>query len=391
MMASVGRSGVSLIPAGEVTGWSGAPASAEVHVRQPDDLHAGCFEGVTGGTRDRHAGRFVAVHTERVDAFFEPFAVARNDDAVDHHVHDLFRRDLRIFDHGSRDLPRSQIAFVVVLAVAVAFARDLESQFPSRFLHLRAEVGHVDDVRVHRLDRAPDRHGVVAIFGRHVGKCAVRLHVRHLLADVGSHPAERADLVGDDVFEMLRVHVDAAAAETPEIVESGMRADADPLLFRALDDATHRDGISGVKTARDARRANDFQNGVVVADVIGAVSLAHVRVQVHRYRHDSPVRRMPEEVACPRLANARAMMAPAGPRMAELYGSKNGITISLTMAVRFLPSGDTALVVEFGERIDRALNERVLRLNAAVRAACVPGIVETVPTFRSLMVHYDPL
>lgn len=61
------------------------------------------------------------------------------------------------------------------------------------------------------------------------------------------------------------------------------------------------------------------------------------------------------------------------------------------MAVRFLPSGDTALVVEFGERIDRALNERVLRLNAAVRAACVPGIVETVPTFRSLMVHYDPL
>ncbi|HJQ64623.1 MAG TPA: 5-oxoprolinase subunit PxpB [Burkholderiales bacterium] len=61
------------------------------------------------------------------------------------------------------------------------------------------------------------------------------------------------------------------------------------------------------------------------------------------------------------------------------------------MDVRFLSSGDTALVVEFGERIDRALNERVLRLNAAVRAARIPGIVETVPTFRSLMVHYDPL
>jgi KipI family sensor histidine kinase inhibitor len=62
-----------------------------------------------------------------------------------------------------------------------------------------------------------------------------------------------------------------------------------------------------------------------------------------------------------------------------------------TMTVRFLACGDTALVVEFGARIDRALNEHVLRLNAAVRAARIPGVLETVPTFRSLMVHYDPL
>ena len=61
------------------------------------------------------------------------------------------------------------------------------------------------------------------------------------------------------------------------------------------------------------------------------------------------------------------------------------------MTVRFLPSGDTAVVAEFGDRIDRALNQRVLRLNAAVRAARVPGVVETLPTFRSLLVHYDPL
>ncbi|MGQ0750008.1 MAG: 5-oxoprolinase subunit PxpB [Betaproteobacteria bacterium] len=61
------------------------------------------------------------------------------------------------------------------------------------------------------------------------------------------------------------------------------------------------------------------------------------------------------------------------------------------MTVRFLPSGDTAVVAEFGDRIDRALNRRVLRLNAAVRAARIAGVVETLPTFRSLMVHYDPL
>ena len=61
------------------------------------------------------------------------------------------------------------------------------------------------------------------------------------------------------------------------------------------------------------------------------------------------------------------------------------------MNVRFLPAGDTAVIVEFGDRIDRVVSDRVLRLSALVRAANLPGVVETVPTFRSLMVHYDPL
>jgi len=61
------------------------------------------------------------------------------------------------------------------------------------------------------------------------------------------------------------------------------------------------------------------------------------------------------------------------------------------MKVRFLSAGDRALVVEFGDRIDRALSNEVLRLDASVRSSRLPGLVETVPTFRSLMVHYDPV
>ena len=61
------------------------------------------------------------------------------------------------------------------------------------------------------------------------------------------------------------------------------------------------------------------------------------------------------------------------------------------MKVRFLSAGDRALVVEFGDRVDRALSDDVLRLDASLRSSGVPGVVETVPTFRSLMVHYDPL
>ncbi len=59
--------------------------------------------------------------------------------------------------------------------------------------------------------------------------------------------------------------------------------------------------------------------------------------------------------------------------------------------MRFLSAGDRALVVEFGDRIDRTLSAEVLRLDAAIRAEPPAGVVETVPTFRSLTVYYDPL
>jgi KipI family sensor histidine kinase inhibitor len=58
---------------------------------------------------------------------------------------------------------------------------------------------------------------------------------------------------------------------------------------------------------------------------------------------------------------------------------------------RFLNAGETALVVEFGDAVDPAINDRVLALDAALRADPPPGTREFVPTYRSLMIHYDPL
>jgi KipI family sensor histidine kinase inhibitor len=65
--------------------------------------------------------------------------------------------------------------------------------------------------------------------------------------------------------------------------------------------------------------------------------------------------------------------------------------LSTPAPARFLAAGDSALVVEFGETADRAISERVLALADAIEARAIPGVVELVPTFRSLMVHYDPL
>lgn len=60
------------------------------------------------------------------------------------------------------------------------------------------------------------------------------------------------------------------------------------------------------------------------------------------------------------------------------------------IAPRFLVAGDCALIVEFGDAITRALNEQVLALDRALAADPPAGMVETVPTIRSLLVHYDP-
>jgi len=57
---------------------------------------------------------------------------------------------------------------------------------------------------------------------------------------------------------------------------------------------------------------------------------------------------------------------------------------------RILDCGDTALIVDFGNVIDPAVNARVLALDEAVVAARIPGVVETVPAYRSLAVHVDP-
>lgn len=61
------------------------------------------------------------------------------------------------------------------------------------------------------------------------------------------------------------------------------------------------------------------------------------------------------------------------------------------MKPRLLALGDGALTLEFGERIDAALNARVMAARDALAAMKLDGITDVVPTYRSLTVHFDPL
>jgi KipI family sensor histidine kinase inhibitor len=58
--------------------------------------------------------------------------------------------------------------------------------------------------------------------------------------------------------------------------------------------------------------------------------------------------------------------------------------------MRFLPAGDLAVSVELDETISVDVNTRVRALEYLIEQKGVPGVVETVPSFRALLVYYDP-
>src|SRR4026209_751723 len=61
------------------------------------------------------------------------------------------------------------------------------------------------------------------------------------------------------------------------------------------------------------------------------------------------------------------------------------------MSHRIVSDGDSAIVVEFEERLDPAVTAHAIALAEAVQAAGVAGVRDVVPTYRSVAIHFDPL
>ena len=53
--------------------------------------------------------------------------------------------------------------------------------------------------------------------------------------------------------------------------------------------------------------------------------------------------------------------------------------------------GDAAAVIEFGDQIDLAVNKRVHALAVLLIADKLTGVIELLPSYAALTVHYDPL
>ncbi|MBP3230844.1 MAG: 5-oxoprolinase subunit PxpB [Anaerovibrio sp.] len=59
--------------------------------------------------------------------------------------------------------------------------------------------------------------------------------------------------------------------------------------------------------------------------------------------------------------------------------------------VKILTVGDCGVSVEFGQEINLDINHRVTALKMLLKEKGIPGIVETIPTYCSLLIEYDPM
>ena len=60
------------------------------------------------------------------------------------------------------------------------------------------------------------------------------------------------------------------------------------------------------------------------------------------------------------------------------------------MEVRFLTAGDRAVSVEFGKTICLETNAKVRMLDENLKEDPIEGMIETVPTYCALIIHYRP-
>ena len=58
--------------------------------------------------------------------------------------------------------------------------------------------------------------------------------------------------------------------------------------------------------------------------------------------------------------------------------------------IRILPCGDSALTLVLGDEVSEAVHRRVKAMELALRRAALPGVLELVPTYTTVCIHYDP-
>ena len=61
------------------------------------------------------------------------------------------------------------------------------------------------------------------------------------------------------------------------------------------------------------------------------------------------------------------------------------------MTPRIVPLGDSTVLVQLGDEIDLTINWRVHALATLIITSPMNGVIEVVPAYATLLVHYDPL
>ncbi|WP_125153158.1 5-oxoprolinase subunit PxpB [Clostridium rectalis] len=58
---------------------------------------------------------------------------------------------------------------------------------------------------------------------------------------------------------------------------------------------------------------------------------------------------------------------------------------------KYLIAGDKGVILEFGQEINENINNKVRSMNIAINTSSIEGIIEIIPTYRSILIQYNPL
>lgn len=86
------------------------------------------------------------------------------------------------------------------------------------------------------------------------------------------------------------------------------------------------------------------------------------------------------------VANLTSTRARLDVQSSRMHMPRPGLT-----TMRVLPLGDASILIELGYAIDEATHARVRAAFDALCAAAIPGLVDIVPAYTGVAVHYDPL
>jgi inhibitor of KinA len=75
----------------------------------------------------------------------------------------------------------------------------------------------------------------------------------------------------------------------------------------------------------------------------------------------------------------------------RFYKEKGTMESGLFEKANFRIAGDCGLLVEYGNAIDPAVNHKVRSMAIVVQNNTPPGVIEIIPTYRSILIYYDPL
>src|SRR5690606_29015130 len=94
-----------------------------------------------------------------------------------------------------------------------------------------------------------------------------------------------ANLVGDEVHQLVLTERNVAAAKAPKVGVSRMRTNGDALLLGCTADRTHDARVPGMEATGEVGAGYHLKHRVVIGATIGTKTLAHVAIEIDRPVH----------------------------------------------------------------------------------------------------------